>query len=151
MNQPPPVQPKVSPPWLLVGGLLLGGSLLAYMVYASLEPASNVVKLTDDNWRTEVTESKIPVLVDFWGPNCTFCDSQAQIIAKLAERYNGKVKVGKLNIAENPNLANKHEIRSIPTVIIFNGSDTPAAPFEPGLSSEKELIKTIEFVLAKNR
>ncbi len=81
------------------------------------------VRLTEDNWEKEVLNSEIPVLVDFWAPWCGPCRMVAPIVSELAEEYAGKLKVGKLNTDEEPGIAVRYGIMSIPTLMIFkNGS-----------------------------
>ena len=79
----------------------------------------DVVVLTDDNWKAEVMEAKGPVLVDFWAEWCPPCRMIAPSIEALATAYSGKAKVGKLNVDENPAVAQAFGIRSIPTLLVF--------------------------------
>ena len=81
----------------------------------------DVLVLTDDNWKKEVGESGIPVLVDFWAEWCPPCRMIAPSIDALATEYSGRVKVGKLNVDENPIVAQDFGIRSIPTLLVFKG------------------------------
>ena len=81
----------------------------------------DVLVLTDDNWKKEVGESGIPVLVDFWAEWCPPCRMIAPSIDALATTYSGRVKVGKLNVDENPIVAQDFGIRSIPTLLVFKG------------------------------
>ncbi len=81
----------------------------------------NVVVLTDDNWKQEVGESSLPVLVDFWAEWCAPCRMIAPTIDGLARTYAGRLKVGKLNVDENPRVAEAFQIRSIPTLLLFQG------------------------------
>lgn len=85
--------------------------------------AGNVVELTDNNFQTEVLESAQPVLVDFWAPWCGPCRAIAPMVEELAGEYQGSVKVGKINIDDNPQAAMKYNIGSIPTLLIFKGGE----------------------------
>jgi len=76
-------------------------------------------EITDANFETEVLNSEIPVMVDFWAPWCGPCRALAPVIDQVAEEYTGKVKVVKLNTDENPESAVKFRITSIPNLIIF--------------------------------
>ncbi len=83
----------------------------------------NTIELGDDNFSAEVLESTTPVLVDFWAPWCGPCRQIAPLIDQLAEEYSGKVKVGKVNIDDNPGVTNEYGIQSIPTLMVFrNGA-----------------------------
>jgi thioredoxin 1 len=77
------------------------------------------IELTQANYDGEVLKSNVPVLVDFWATWCGPCQMVAPTIAKLAEEYAGKIKVGKVNVDEQGLLASQNAIVSIPTVIIF--------------------------------
>ena len=81
----------------------------------------DVVVLTDDNWKREVTEAEGPVLVDFWAEWCPPCRMIAPSIDALATAYSGRAKVGKLNVDENPEVAAAFGIRSIPTLLVLKG------------------------------
>ncbi|HSD65537.1 MAG TPA: thioredoxin [Vicinamibacteria bacterium] len=81
----------------------------------------DVVVLTDDNWKKEVAESGTPVLVDFWAEWCPPCRMIAPSIDALATAYSGRVKVGKLNVDENPGVSGAFGISSIPTLLVLRG------------------------------
>ncbi|PIP15399.1 MAG: thioredoxin, partial [bacterium (Candidatus Ratteibacteria) CG23_combo_of_CG06-09_8_20_14_all_48_7] len=75
--------------------------------------------LTEANFETEVAESTLPVLVDFWAEWCSPCQMLGPIVSQIASEYAGKVKVAKLNVDENPNIAGRFGIMGIPTLILF--------------------------------
>lgn len=79
--------------------------------------------LTSDNFESEVIASEIPVLVDFWATWCGPCKMLGPVISQIADEYEGKVKVGKVNVDEEEELAAKYGIQSIPTVLLFNGGE----------------------------
>jgi thioredoxin 1 len=81
--------------------------------------AGSVKEFTDANWKSEVLDSSIPVVVDFWAPWCGPCRMLAPTIEKLAGEYDGRVKVGKLNTDENQDTPSGLHISAIPTVLVF--------------------------------
>jgi thioredoxin 1 len=83
--------------------------------------AGNVQEFTDANWKSEVLESQVPVLVDFWAPWCGPCRILTPTIEKLAEEYQGRVKIGKMNTDDNPETPGGLRISAIPTVLVFQG------------------------------
>ena len=85
--------------------------------------SESLVNFEENNFDSEVLNSEIPVLVDFWAPWCAPCRAIAPSVEALADEYAGKVKVGKLNIDDNPTIPGKYVIRSIPTLLVFKGGD----------------------------
>ncbi len=77
------------------------------------------ITLSDDNFETEVIKSDKPVLIDFWAVWCGPCRMIAPIVEELASEYEGKIKVGKLDVDENQQTSIKFGVRSIPTLLIF--------------------------------
>lgn len=83
-------------------------------------PSDTVLELTDTNFDSEVINSDQPVLVDFWAEWCQPCRMLAPTIDELAEEYQGKVKVGKLDTDSNRDVSMKFGINAIPTIILFH-------------------------------
>ena len=83
------------------------------------------LEITDSSFQTEVTESALPVLVDFWAPWCGPCKMVAPVLDELAREYAGKLKIVKLNVDQNQQVAAQFGISSIPTLIMFkNGKES---------------------------
>ena len=82
---------------------------------------ANIKLVTTANFEAEVLKSETPVLVDFWAGWCMPCKMVAPIIEQLADQYVGKLKVAKLDVDENPEIASKYGIMSIPSVFLFKG------------------------------
>lgn len=98
--------------------------------------------LTEDNFETEVLKSNVPVLVDFWAPWCGPCRSMAPIIDDLAKEFDGKVKIGKVNVDENRNLAGNYGVMSIPTLIFFKDGQNVGQLV--GYTAKSALVKKID-------
>ncbi|MDD2758306.1 MAG: thioredoxin [Patescibacteria group bacterium] len=98
--------------------------------------------LTDANFEAEVLKSDIPVFVDFWAPWCGPCQMMGPIVDELAKEYEGKkIKIGKMNVDENGEIAGKYGIMSIPAFMVFIGGE-PVGQVTGGVQKEKlkELI-----------
>jgi thioredoxin 1 len=106
--------------------------------------AANIVTLTETNFQKEVLESPTPVLVDFWAEWCGPCKMVAPILDELAGEYDGKVKVGKVNIDEHQSIATQYGIRAIPTLLIFK--DGEVAEQVVGLRSKRDLKANLDKV-----
>lgn len=101
----------------------------------------NVHEFTDGNFESEVINSKVPVLVDFTATWCGPCKALAPIVEKVADDYEGKVKVGKLDIDANAEMTKKYGVRSVPTVLVFK--DGAKIGQHVGLTSRDKLVQLL--------
>lgn len=85
--------------------------------------AENIVNTTDANFESDVLSAEVPVLVDFWATWCSPCRALAPHVESLATDYEGKVKVVKMDIDNNPQTPAKYGVRSIPTLLVFKGGE----------------------------
>jgi thioredoxin 1 len=103
---------------------------------------NSIVALTDNSFENEVVESKIPVLVDFWAQWCGPCKAIAPILEEIAQKYEGKVKITKLDVDHNPATPPKFGVRGIPTLILFKDGQVKAT--QVGLLSKTDLMGFID-------
>ncbi|HAM39005.1 MAG: thioredoxin [Elusimicrobia bacterium RIFOXYC2_FULL_34_12] len=101
--------------------------------------------LTDANFEEEVLKSQVPVLVDFWATWCGPCKMIAPVIEEIAKEFEGKIKVGKLNVDENQNRPAEYGISAIPTILIFKEGNI--AKKIVGFSGKPKLVSEINSIL----
>ena len=104
--------------------------------------SDKIVYLTDDSFESEVLQSEAPVLVDYWADWCGPCKMIAPVLEEIADEYDGKVKVAKLNIDENSGTPPKYGIRGIPTLMLFKGGNVEAT--KVGALSKSQLTAFID-------
>jgi len=103
------------------------------------------IEITDDNFETEVIKSDKPVLIDFWAVWCGPCKMIAPIVEELASEYDGKVKIGKLDVDSNQQTAIKFGVRGIPTLLLFK--DGKLKDTIIGAVPKKHLVDKLNSVL----
>ena len=104
--------------------------------------SERIVHVSDDTFETEVLKADGPVLVDFWAEWCGPCKMIAPILEEISEEYNGRVRIAKLNIDENPNTPPRYGIRGIPTLMLFRGGNVEAT--KVGAVSKSQLTAFID-------
>src|SRR6185503_13033844 len=101
----------------------------------------NVHSFNQSNFESEVLQSSVPVLVDFTATWCGPCKALAPIVEKIADEFEGKVKVGKLDIDDSPDITRKYGVRSVPTVLVFHGGQKKGQ--HVGLTTREKLIQLL--------
>ena len=101
----------------------------------------NVIELTEKNWDEHVASGTL-VVADFWAPWCGPCRRLGPVIDQIADKYAGQVKIGKINVDENPSLAVKYDVSTIPQILFFKGNDNPVQR-ESGVLSADQLSELI--------
>ncbi len=104
--------------------------------------SDKIVQVTDASFDSEVLQSDLPVLVDYWAEWCGPCKMIAPVLNEVAEEYSGKVKIAKLNIDESPDTPPKYGIRGIPTLMIFKKGEVEAT--KVGAISKSQLMEFID-------
>lgn len=104
--------------------------------------SDTIVYISDDSFQKEVLDSTEPVLVDYWAEWCGPCKMIAPILAEIADEYQGKIKVAKLNIDDNPQTPPKFGIRGIPTLMLFKNGNVEAT--KVGALSKSQLTAFID-------
>jgi thioredoxin 1 len=102
----------------------------------------NVTEFTESNFAQEVLQSNEPVLVDFWAPWCAPCRMIGPVIDELASEYRGAVKIGKVNIDDNPGPAQTYNVMNIPTLLVFKGGEVVERFV--GVQSKAKLQKALD-------
>jgi thioredoxin 1 len=104
----------------------------------------NIVNLNQTNFAEEVLQSPTPVLVDFWAEWCGPCKMIAPVLEELASEYDGRVKIGKVNIDDHQTLATEYGIRAIPTLLLFKGGEVSEQIV--GVRSKRDLKTSLDKV-----
>ena len=104
--------------------------------------SDNIVVIEGDNWQSEVIDSDIPVLVDFWAEWCGPCRAIAPILEEISEEKAGSLKIAKVDVDQNKELAGEYGIRSIPTLLLIKGGEVQAQVV--GAVNKSALLEKVE-------
>jgi len=102
----------------------------------------SIINITNDNFESDVLKSEKPVLVDFWAEWCGPCKMIAPILEQVADEYEGRLSLAKLDVEENQNIAMQYGVRSIPTLMLFKGGVVEAQ--HVGMLSKEQLSQLLE-------
>ena len=106
---------------------------------------ADVQAVSDASFETEVLQSSVPVLIDFWAPWCGPCKTIAPLVDELGKEYAGRLKVLKMNVDDNPNTPGRYGIRGIPTLILFKNGQVRDQIV--GVRPKGDLVKAIDAVV----
>lgn len=104
--------------------------------------SENIVQVSDDSFENDVLSASGPVLVDYWAEWCGPCKQIAPVLDELADEYDGKLTIAKLNVDENPNIPPRYGIRGIPTLMLFK--DGEVAGTKVGAVSKSQLAEFVD-------
>jgi len=102
----------------------------------------STIKISDDSFEDEVINKGKPIIVDFWAEWCGPCKQIGPILEEISEEYKEKLRIGKLDVDENPEIASQYQIRGIPTMMLFNNGSL--VDTKVGMSSKNDLIQWID-------
>ena len=105
----------------------------------------NVMEITDATFESEIVKSDIPAILDFWAEWCVPCKMISPLVDEISKEFEGKIKIGKINVDENIEIATNLGVMNIPTLLFFK--DGKEAGRVVGVVSKKELIKKIDEIL----
>ncbi len=104
--------------------------------------SDRIIHVTDESFEREVLQSPLPVLVDYWAEWCGPCKMIAPILDEIAEAYQDRLRIAKLNIDQNPNTPPRYGIRGIPTLMLFKGGEVEA--IKVGAVPKSQLIAFLD-------
>ena len=106
---------------------------------------ADILQISDDSFDGDVLKAEVPVLIDFWAPWCGPCKAIAPIVEELAAEYDGKLKIVKMNVDDNPRTPSQYGVRGIPNLILFKGGEVKEQIV--GAVPKAQLVKAIDNVV----